>query len=311
LAKTELRRAADAAARYGAQGFANSSQVSNAIAVAAQNTVDGSPLVLTSSDVTIGKWYNNNFITNSGSGVDAVRVTARRTRARNTGIPLLFAGIGGRRTLDITVQAVATYVAPSTVAINANARANPWLAGMPSGTTANDYDSAPNDAPSQVSGIPITPGDKLNFSFNGGVSYLPGTSASGPDGNLGFILYNHIYTGFSGGREHGKSNLTAPITSVIGIFLNDANPTTQGSPPPDLDFTSAASRDFASLSPQLRQPFFIGDGLRADGTTRQDFIIPAGATRLYIGVMDGQQWSDNTGSFTTNVTLPMNITIVK
>ena len=57
--------------------------------------------------------------------------------------------------------------------------------------------------------------------------------------------------------------------------------------------------------------FFIGDGLRADGVTLQDFIVPAGATRLYIGVMDGQQWSDNSGSLSTTVTKPTVITTVK
>lgn len=310
LAKTELRRAADAAARYGAQGFANNSVTANAIAVAAQNNVDGSALVLQNNDVTIGKWRNNAFYT-SGSGTDAVRVTARRTAARNTAIPLLFAGIAGRSRLDITVQSVATYEQQSSVNITALAKANPWLAGMPNGTTANDYDSAPDCTPQQVTGLTIMEGATLNFSFAGGVSYLPGTSASGPDGNTGFILYNHIYTGFSGGREHGKSNLTAPITSVIGIFLTDANPTTEGSPPADLDFTSDASRDFATLTPELRQPFFIGDGLRADGSTRQSFIVPTGASRLFIGVMDGQQWSDNSGSFTTNVSFPMTITMVR
>lgn len=310
LAKTELRRAADAAARYGAQGFDTDSVVANAKAVALENKVDGVPLELRNSDITLGKWRSNGFHSN-GSGVDAVRIRARKLASRDTGVPLLFAAIAGRRHLDITVETIATYTAPQTVEITALSRGNPWLAGMPNGTTANEYDSAPNDRPQQVTGLPITPGASLNFSFSGNVSYLPGTGVSGPDGNTGFVLYNHIYTGYSGGREHGKSNLTAPITSVVGIFLNDAIPTSQGTPPPDLDFTSPESRDFAKLSPELRQPFFIGDGMRADGATLQDFVVPDGATRLFIGVMDGQQWSDNTGSFTTTVTLPMAIRLVR
>lgn len=310
LAKTELRRVADAAARYGAQGFENDSVVANAKAVALENKVDGASFELRNSDITVGKWRTSGFHTNGG-GVDAVRIRARKLASRDTAVPLLFAGIAGRRHLDITVEAIATYVAPQTVDITALARGNPWLAGMPNGTTANDYDSAPHDQPQQVTGIGITPGMPLNFSFSGNVSYLPGTGVSGPDGNTGFIVHNHLYTGFSGGREHGKSNLTAPITAVVGIFLNDAVPTSQGSPPSDLDFSTSGSRDFATLSPELRQPFFIGDGKRDDGSTLQDFIIPDGATRLYIGVMDGQQWSDNTGSFTTSVSFPMTIKMVK
>lgn len=310
LAKTQLRAAADAAARYGARGFSNNSVNSNAKAAALQNLVDGTGLVLQNADIAEGYWNGTSFSTSSGT-ISAVRVTARRLQSRSTAVPLFFSAMMGRRGLDITVQSIATYTAPTTVAITAQAKANPWLAGMPNGTTANEYDSAPIDTPAQVTGIPITPGAKMNFSFSGGVSYLPGTGANGPDGDTDYVLYNWIYDGFSGGREHGKSNLTAPITAVVGIFLNDANPTTQGAPPTDLDFSSSTSRDFSTLSPQLRQPFFIGDGKRNDGSTVQDFVVPTGATRLYIGVMDGQQWSDNSGSFTTNVTLPSQIILVK
>ncbi|HVT91036.1 MAG TPA: pilus assembly protein TadG-related protein [Tepidisphaeraceae bacterium] len=310
LAKTELRRAADAAARYGASGFANNSVVNNAIAAAADNNVDGTSLVLQSSDVTIGVWNNGAFKT-SGAGTSAVRVRAYRTSARNTGIPLLFAGIFRSRTIDITAQSIATYVPATNVTINAQSKGDPWLAGMPNGTTANSYDSAPNNSPTQVSGLTITPGGKLHFDFDGSVSYLPGKGSFGPDGNLGRMIYNGWYTGFNTGQEHGMSNLTAPITSVVGVFLDDTQPDKAGALPADLDFSSDSSRDFSTLSPQVRQPFFIGDGLRNDGTTPQDFIVPAGATRLFIGVMDGQQWSDNSGSFATNISMPPTITMVQ
>jgi Flp pilus assembly protein TadG len=310
LAKTELHAAADAAARYGAQGYANSAVTSNAVAAAAENKVDGMPLALQNSDITLGVWNNGAFYT-SGSGMSAVRVTARRTNSRGTAIPLLFTSMFGLTTLDITVQSVATYIPGASTSITAQARGNPWLAGMPAGTTANDFDIAGPDSPTLVSGLSILAGGKLNFIFSGSASYLPNTSANGPDGDNSFILYNHIWTGYNGGREHGMSNLTAPITAVVGVFLTDNQPDTEGAPPADLDFTSDASRDFATLSPALRQPFFIGDGLRADGVTPQDFIIPAGATRFYIGIMDGQQWSDNSGSFSTNVVIPPTITVVK
>lgn len=310
LAKTQLQAAADAAALYGAQGLFDSTASSKAIAVAAQNLVDAATLTLQSNDVTTGYWSNGTFSTSSG-GTSAIRVRARKINSRGTGIPLLFAGVLGRRVLDITVDSYATGVASTSVTITAQAKANPWLAGMPNGTTANDYDSAPIDSPAAVTGLNFAPGDELNFDFDGGVSYLPNTSANGPDGDSSFTLYNHIYTGFSGGREHGMSNLTAPITAVVGVFLNDNAPNTQGTPPSDLDFSTLDSRDFASLSPALRQPFFIGDGMRNDGTTAQKFVVPAGATRLYIAVMDGQQWSDNSGSFNTNISHPAQYTLVK
>jgi Flp pilus assembly protein TadG len=310
LAKSELHAAADAAARYGAQGFPNSSITANAIAAAADNKVDGVSLVLQNSDITQGYWNGNTFST-SGGGVSAVRVIAHRSNSRGTAIPLYFTQLFGRQTVDLTVTSVATYVAGANTTITAYAKGNPWLAGMPAGTTANDYDAAPNDTPTLVTGLTLFGGGSLNFDFSGGASYLPSTSANGPDGDNSFILYNHIYTGFDSGREHGMSNLTSPITAVVGVFLDDGQPDTEGSPPADLDFTTDASRDFATLSPAVRQPFFIGDGLRADGTTPQNFIIPTGATRLYIGIMDGQQWSDNVGSFNTSVIIPPTIAVVK
>jgi Flp pilus assembly protein TadG len=48
-AKTELHRAAYAAARYGATGIDDGTAITKAIAAAADNLVDGTPLVLTTT----------------------------------------------------------------------------------------------------------------------------------------------------------------------------------------------------------------------------------------------------------------------
>src|SRR5215475_5479855 len=62
VAKTELQQAADAAARYGASGMYDGTAVSKAITAAADNLVDGTPLVLNNSfpndprDVETGNW---------------------------------------------------------------------------------------------------------------------------------------------------------------------------------------------------------------------------------------------------------------
>ena len=61
----------------------------------------------------------------------------------------------------------------------------------------------------------------------------------------------------------------------------------------------------------LKQPFFIGDGVRNDGVTPQSFVVPTGATRLYLGIMDGQQWSDNSGGYSCTVARPPLIAVVK
>ncbi|HME68245.1 MAG TPA: hypothetical protein VKM54_00015 [Myxococcota bacterium] len=59
---------------------------------------------------------------------------------------------------------------------------------------------------------------------------------------------------------------------------------------------------FSSLSPLLKQPFFIGDGLTGNGSgSVQQFIVPAGATRLFLASGDAFGWYNNTGSFTLDV----------
>ncbi|MBV8781299.1 MAG: hypothetical protein JO353_07870, partial [Phycisphaerae bacterium] len=48
-----------------------------------------------------------------------------------------------------------------------------------------------------------------------------------------------------------------------------------------------------------------------DGVTAQNFVVPTGATRLFIGIMDGQQWSDNSGSGSMTITNPPTIVSVQ
>src|SRR5437016_2620154 len=86
-AKTELYRAADAAARYAATGLSDGTAASKAIAAAADNTVDGTALVLTNSDVVTGTWANGTF-TAGGASPNAVKITAGRTTAHGNAVPL-------------------------------------------------------------------------------------------------------------------------------------------------------------------------------------------------------------------------------
>jgi hypothetical protein len=298
LVKTELESTAEAAARYGAMSLqqSNGAAMNAAIAVATANTADGQPIVLyPNTDVEVGVWDTaRQTFTAGGSTPNAVKVTARRTAARGNAVRLPFAGLLGKSTCDVSADAVAmltTTPAPSSV----TNKSNPWLAGMPNGTTANAYDSAPNASPSLLLGKgSLTPGATLTFDVTGETSNQTGVEAKyPPDGNLGWIIHNYY------GAEHGIADLQAPISALIGVFLDDSQPD-KTSAPSSLDFTTAASRDFTTLAPKLKQPFFIGDGRKADGTT-QKFTVPTGATRLYVGSMDGQQWSDNDGGFSVVV----------
>jgi PEP-CTERM motif-containing protein len=95
--------------------------------------------------------------------------------------------------------------------------------------------------------------------------------------------------------------INAPLDALLGVFLTNSLPTSSAAPA-GLDFSAAGATSFASLSPGLKQVFFIGDGLTGNGTgSVQTFIVPQGATRLFLGGGDAFGWFNNSGSFTVNV----------
>lgn len=201
--------------------------------------------------------------------------------------------------IGVAANAGATTIVPGT--------SDPWLAGMPNGSTASLEDTAPGQSPVQVL-LFFVPGDALSFSAAGLTDHCPAGSClyAGPEGDAVEGSTGHV-----GGAENGIGNLIAPIDSLVGVFLGPAQPNLSPAPGATLNFSTLASRDFASLSPLLKQPFFIGDGLRNDGLSVQQFIAPAGATRLYLGTMDGFGWWNNAGSFDVTATsVPEPATIV-
>jgi len=104
----------------------------------------------------------------------------------------------------------------------------------------------------------------------------------------------------------GISGTVAPTAGFLaGVFLGPSEPTDPA--PLRLDFTMIGT-SFTSLSPQLDQVFFIGDGLTGDGSgSLQQFNVPVGATRLVLGIVDAPGYNgdpggyaDNTGSFSAS-----------
>lgn len=165
---------------------------------------------------------------------------------------------------------------------------DPWLAGMPNGSTASGGSVAPTYSPVRAD-VTVIGGQAYTFAATGSVSHGGPTLSSGPDGRPG-VLFTH-----QAGAENGIANITVQINALLGVFLNDSQPNTTVAPPA-LNFSTAASMDFTSLSPQLKQPFFIGNGLTSSGVTQQ-FVAPAGATRLFLGAMDSFGYSNNLGSY--------------
>ena len=172
---------------------------------------------------------------------------------------------------------------------------DPWLAGMPPGSTASGGDTAPAQSPVLV-GAPVNValGGTLTFIVTGEVSNTPVLQGLTPDGQAP--------TSHFAGTENGIAAVTAPLNSLIGVFLDNQQPNLAGPAPGALSFTTPAELAYASLSPGLRQPFFIGDGLTGTGAgTPQVVNIPAGATRLFLGTMDGFGWFNNRGAFAVTV----------
>lgn len=313
LAKTQLQIAADSAARaaaieVGAGGSTAEVRV-EAKAWASANPVDDGSVTLTNGDIEIGRWVSGAFTT-SGSPRNAVRITANQINSRGTAIPLTFAKVLGRSTLDVKAVATAYVVSEQSTTATVDGTDNPWLAGMPNGTQANvgnpkaNPDSAPAQSPYQVGGMTITPGQVLTFgSITGTVNYDPSTPLFGPDGDTAYIVQNFA------GAENGIASMNAPMNAVVGVFLGASQPNLSAAPAM-LDFTSAASREFTSISPALKQPFFIGDGKTSSGAFQQ-FVVPAGATRFYLATMDTYEWNNNSGTRTIPLKKPAKVSLVK
>lgn len=131
-------------------------------------------------------------------------------------------------------------------------------------------------------------------------SGIPPNTPNGPDGGT-FIDSHTGITSFGGisGIDHLHRTMF-----LVGVFLDESEPTNPA--PARLSFSEP--EDFTVLAPLLHQTFFIGDGRTDTGNVIQQFLVPATATRLFLGFADGAvfgspsaqvapgHYGDNTGS---------------
>lgn len=302
--KSELRAAADAAARYAAIGLNISvaEAMNRAVQAVADNRADGQTIAFNvSTDLEFGIWEPSTgtftpLTRNFWQSATAVRVTLRRTKAHNNPVPLTFARVVGKNDIDVTAQAIATR--GQVIEPQVNAAACPWLAGMPNGAKVAPYGGntkpavAPQHSPLLVSGLPLVPGSQISFRQTTGMTSYEGAKWYNADGNTSWIVRQK--------PDNGINATKAPLNSLVGIFLDDRAPNTYPQAA-ELDFSTAASRDYTTLSPKLKQVFFIGDGLTSTGQL-QKITVPDGATRFYLGIMDEKGWWwDNVGTLRTTM----------
>ena len=186
------------------------------------------------------------------------------------------------------------------------ATANPFMAGV-DGSTMVTYAIKAGDGPDPVDRLPldapilvaptnnrcIAPGARLSFSVSGAIAYAFGTGSADANGFVSQIV-SHQH-----GALFGKSDIVAPISSLIGVFLSSADPSTYAAPA-TLDFSTPAARNYDILQPEVGQIFFIGNGRTTSGAMHK-IVVPQGATRLYFAVMDGYQWNNNLGGLSGGI----------
>jgi hypothetical protein len=160
---------------------------------------------------------------------------------------------------------------------------NPFLAGMPSGSTCCGGDVAPGESP--VYAGAVTGGSIITFTdVTGSVNFEPGVATDPPTGNSGDLVNDTtVVNGIAGYAN-------APVDALIGVFLGSGLPTATPA-------TTELDLSAGTTTPGLQQVFYIGDGYGYEDTsgTTLDFTVPTGATRLYLGTVDGFGWANNIG----------------
>ncbi len=143
--------------------------------------------------------------------------------------------------------------------------------------------------------LPVRGGDQISFGASGLIRYYSSWGRiidAGPDGRE---IELSDYQGVD-----GISGYMGPHGALLGIFLNNDIPSV-GPAPIGIDFSeSGIGSQFDSLYPDLGQVFFIGDGY-TDAGSIQNFVAPAGATRVLFGVADGRLYTGIPGYYENNI----------
>ncbi len=141
------------------------------------------------------------------------------------------------------------------------------------------------------------------FSASGSGSWGSEWPVTGPDGIFAGPFGTNYNTNISG--VDPISGFAAPRHGhLVGVFLEAGD--LSGLPAPSaISYPTTVSLSAASFAPQLRQVFFIGDGLTGTGSgSSQQFLVPDGAVKLALGIADSfnfagppSYYNDNSGSY--------------
>jgi hypothetical protein len=229
VVKTQLRRAADAAARYAAAGmpFGASTAQAWAIAAAGDNRADGSSVVLDSTnDIEFGTWSSGTFTPlNNPASATAIRITARRTAARSNAVTLTFASVIGQRSCDVhavsVVQCSSGYgiVGLASISMAGNSSIGYWSA---TGTNLSGKGSIASNGNITLSGSTSIDGDVRPGAGGtvtlGGSAHVVGVTTplpaplSYPNGSAGTYATSALIT-------HGRPEISFSTATARSRFL--------------------------------------------------------------------------------------------
>ncbi len=200
---------------------------------------------------------------------------------------------------------------PASVLLTVPGTANVFDAGLGAATAGATL-------PPELDFSPVT-GNVLTFQPAPPVFPLPGITG-GVSPCVGCIMttsgdgVNELSqppaTDITGSTTISGIQYTGDEMFLIGVFLGATLPATQVASIGDYGVLgSGVTPNDATYSPLVGQTFFIGDGLTGTGTgALQQFIVPVGATRLFLGFADAMffdgaaaMYNDNTGSLAVNL----------
>jgi putative Tad-like protein involved in Flp pilus assembly len=320
LVKSEMQRTADATARgymeyyiTNGQSYANTN--GPALYSSANNPVDANSGVSPTVNVTWGYWTagSSTFSTSSGT-VPAVKVTVTRTSTGGNAVPLFWGGMMGFMSSDVHATAIAADMGGQTQSLTIPATACPYLAGMPNGTTNFGGDNTSNATPYQAS-IPVVPGTWITFTnLSGTTTVSPGAVPNtGPAGDPTYPVHHGQSwnnSPNSPGPENGVADAIMYEDATMGLFLTNNAPNL-ATAPAMVDWTQSSQSNQATYSNlAVQAPFLIGTG-QTTGSVVKQFLVPPGATRLFIGVWDGYEYYNNSGSLTGTATVKNYVQLVQ
>jgi Flp pilus assembly protein TadG len=348
LIKTELQRTADASAHAALEYYIQhpgSTLSKNQLKAqfCDTNPIDANSGVSPAFTLQYGTWNTTtkkfsqssaNFASPPGGTLAAVSVVVSRNTPNGNPVPLTFPLVSGSKwvhtSVDIGASSVAVLNPPVTVTETVSALYNPWLAGMPVGSSLSYGTSTPGNnltdsvtSDSSNNGPPlsmdVTPGTVITFTnpdgspiSGGGTSHDPQMgNTDQPDGESS--PWTHMQDSPDGnhnGEQNNIQTLTSPLDSLVGVFLGGANgtaPTAANAPSVSNNYMTQNDTTI-----QVQEPFYIGDGTPySNPNVTAQFVVPQGATRLFLGTMDGYQWNNNGGSYSVTITQQPTISLVQ